>query len=194
MGRTWWAILLNAAILAASLSAVRRSSAELVPVPIEWQAELLAKAVIYDRNMPARAGDRLQVLLLTNERDPESIGVAKRMQAALQSIPRIAGLSHDERLAAFTSGLDLIRQCRSQRVAIVFVSLGLGDQVPAIRQALDGIDVLTVAAVPEYVELGVILGFDVLSGKPKLLVHLTQARRQNVDLRAEFLKLARVFE
>jgi hypothetical protein len=53
---------------------------------------------------------------------------------------------------------------------------------------------LTVAAIPDYVELGVVLGFDVLSGRPKLLVHLGQARRQHVDLRADLLKLARVFE
>ena len=47
---------------------------------------------------------------------------------------------------------------------------------------------------PDYVPGGIVLGFDVVSGRPKLLVHLTQAKRQNVALRAEALKLMRVFE
>ena len=171
-----------------------RGRAELVAVPIELQAELLAKVAGYDRNMAVRAGDRLQVLLLTNAADAESTRFAARMQLALSSIGQISGLPHDERVAPFTSAADLVQQCRARRIAIVIVAPGLGDQVATIRDALSGVDILTVASVPDYVQQGVVLGFDVVSGKPKLLVHLTQARRQHVELRAEVLKLMRVFE
>jgi hypothetical protein len=182
------------AVVAISLGVVRVGSAELVSVPVDRQAELLARVAGYDRNMAARAGDRVRVLLVTSQSDPESVGIAKRMEAALGAIPEIAGMAHDERVAPFVSAADLARQCRSQRLAIVFLGTGLADQLPAIRSALDGVDVLTVAAVPEYVESGVVLGFDILSGKPKILVHLGQARRQHVQLRADLLKLAKVFE
>jgi hypothetical protein len=183
-----------AAIVAVTLSLVRVGSAELVPVPLDRQAELLARVAAYDRNMAARAGDGVRVLLVTNESEAESVGLAKRMEAALRSLPDIAGLPHDERVTPFTTAADLAGQCRTQHIAIVYIGSGLGDKVPAIRSALDGVDVLTVAAVPEYVEAGIVLGFDILSGKPKILVHLTQARRQHVELRADLLKLARVFE
>jgi hypothetical protein len=186
-----WAM---AAIVAASLSLVRIVNADLVPVPLDRQAELLARVAAYDRNMAARAGDRVRVLLVMNESDSESVGLVKRMEAAMSSLPEIAGLAHEERVAPFKTAADLAAQCRSQRITIVYLGSGLGDKIPAIRGALDGVDVLSVAAVPEYVESGIVLGFDILSGKPKLLVHLTQARRQHVDLRAELLKLARVFE
>ena len=189
-----WAISLIMAVLAVALSIARVGSAELVPVPLDRQAELLGRVAAYDRNMAARAGDRVRVLLLTNGDDPESVGIAKRMEAALRSLPDIAGMAHEERVAPFTSGTDLAFQCRSQRLAIVYLGSGLAEQVPAIRNALDGVDVLTVAAVPEYVEAGVVLGFDILSGKPKILVHLGQARRQHVQLRSDLLKLAKVFE
>jgi hypothetical protein len=179
---------------AAWLCIAHPGSAELVSVPLERQAELLARVAAYDRNMSSRAGARVEVLILANEMDPESIGVAKRMEAALRSIPDIAGLAHDERVVSFSSATDLARRCRSQHISIVYLGSGFANEVPAIRDALDGVDVLTVAAVPDYVELGVVLGFDVLSGRPKLLVHLAQARRQHVDLRADLLKLARVFE
>jgi hypothetical protein len=192
--RGGWAALCAAAVVAVWLSLARVGSAELVSVPLERQAELLARVASYDRNMSERAGTRVQVLILANEADPESIGVAKRMEAALRSIPDIGGLAHDERVAQFSNASELARVCRAQRIAIVYLGSGFSRDIPAIRQALDGADILTVAAVPDYVELGVVLGFDVLSGRPKLLVHLAQARRQHVDLRADLLKLARVFE
>jgi hypothetical protein len=194
MMRGGWAKLSVAAVMTGWLCFARVGNAELVSVPLERQAELLARVAAYDRNMSARAAGRVQVLILANQMAPESIGVAKRMEAALKSIPDIAGLSHDERVVLFSSAADLARQCRSQHIAIVYLGSGFANDVPAIREALDGVDVLTVAAVPDYVELGVVLGFDVVSGRPKLLVHLAQARRQHVDLRAELLKLARVFE
>jgi hypothetical protein len=193
MGHRRWSILLSVAMAAAAFGE-HRGRAELVAVPIELQAELLAKVAAYDRNMSARAGDRLQVVLLTNGADAESVRFATRMQLALQSIAQISGLPHDERVAPFTSAADLAQQCRARRIAIVILGPGLSDHIPAIRDALDGVDVLTVASVPDYVQQGVVLGFDVVSGKPKLLVHLTRARRQHVELRAEVLKLMRVFE
>jgi len=194
MSRSGWAKLFVAAMTAAWLCLARVGSAELVSVPLERQAELLARVAGYDRNMPERAGARVQGLILANEADSESIGVAKRMQAALQSVPDIAGLAHDERIGQLSNASELARLCHAQHIAIVYLGSGFARDIPAIRQALDGADVLTVAAVPDYVELGVVLGFDVLSGRPKLLVHLSQARRQHVDLRADLLKLARVFE
>jgi hypothetical protein len=189
-----WSILLCATLAAALTFREHHGRAELVAVPIELQAELLAKVAAYDRNMTARAGDRVQVLLLTNQGDAESARFAARMQLALSSIAQIGGLPHDERIAPFTSAADLAQQCRTRHIAIVILAPGLGDHVTAIRDALNGVDVLSVASVPDYVQQGVVLGFDVVSGKPKLLVHLTQARRQHVELRAEVLKLMRVFE
>lgn len=186
--------LLLFAASAGFASRERATRAEGVAVPVELQAELLAKVAVYDRNMPARAGDRLQVLLLTNATDPESARFATRMQVALQAVAQIGGFPHDERIAPFTSASDLSQQCRTRRIGIVFVGPGLSEQVPEIRDALDGLDVLSVAAVADYVAQGVVLGFDVISGKPKLLVHLTRARRQHVELTADVLKLMRVFE
>jgi hypothetical protein len=191
--RSGWSTWSCAIAVAVSVGA-RVSRAEQVLVPLERQAELLALVAAYDRNMTARAGDQLHVLLVTNAADPESVGTAHRMEAALRSLPEIAGKPHDERVEPFTHPADLANECRSLHAAIVYVGSGLTQQIPAIRAALDGVDVLTVAALPEYVDLGVILGFDVFSGKPKLLVHLTQARRQHVDLRSDLLKLAKVIQ
>ena len=48
------------------------------------------------------------------------------------------------------------------------------------------------AASATYVPKGCVLGFDAESGRPKLVVNLSQARLQKVAFKPEFLKLARV--
>ena len=53
---------------------------------------------------------------------------------------------------------------------------------------------LSVAADPGEVPKGIVLGFDLVSGKPKIVVHLGQAKKQEVSFKAEFLKLAKVLE
>jgi hypothetical protein len=66
--------------------------------------------------------------------------------------------------------------------------------IEGIRDALSGISVLSVGAVADYALRGAVLGFDLVSGKPKIVCNLTQAKKQDVAFKAEVLKLMRVIE
>jgi hypothetical protein len=177
-----------------SLLVPTSSSADDVSVPVSLQADLLVKVAQYDRNFTTRAGERVQVLLVVKPGNSNSAYFASQMEASLARIPQIAGLPHDEVVVAYPGAGELAKLCRSHHAAIVFFGPGFRDDVEAIRAALTDVDVLSATAIPDYVPGGIVLGFDVVSGRPKLLVHLTQAKRQNVALRAEALKLMRVFE
>jgi hypothetical protein len=61
-------------------------------------------------------------------------------------------------------------------------------------QALAGTDLLTVSAVAGYVRNGIVVGFDVLGGRPRMLVHLSQAKAQHVDFQATVLRLMTVYQ
>jgi hypothetical protein len=169
-------------------------SAEEVVVPVGLQAELLTKVAAYDKNLAARAGDKVHVLILTRHGDADSSRAAAQMQTSLGSIAAIAGLPHDEVIASYSSGAQLAAMIRERHIAILYVAPGLGPEIEAIRFALDGADVLSASAIADYVPRGIVLGFDLVSGKPKLLVQLTQARRQNVALKADVLKIMKVYE
>jgi hypothetical protein len=171
-----------------------RAAAESVPVPIVLQAELLAKVLEYDRNFPARAGERAKVLLVSQSGNADSTTIAQQMSAALGRLPQIAGLPHDEVVVSYAGAQELAKLCRAQRVSVVYFGPGFRDDLGAIRAALNGVDVLSVASVPDYVQNGIVLGFDVVSGRPKLLLNLPQARLQKVDLTASVLKLMTVIE
>ena len=133
------------------------------------------------------------MILVVRPDDRASVNAVAEMQAALTAFPVIAGIPHDETIYAYDSAAGLAATCRAKRASIVFISTGFSGDVGDIRYALDGIDVLSVASNPDDVARGLVLGFDLVGSKPKLLIHLGQARRQNVAFMADLLKLAKVY-
>jgi hypothetical protein len=166
--------------------------AEDIPVLIDLQATLLAKVVAYDRNLPERAGDRVRTLLVGKPSDPTSMPFVRQMLQALGAIGSFGTLPHSEEIVEYTTAAALLEKCRNERISIVYLGPGLHNDIEPIRDALQPLSILTVSANPEDVPRGIVLGFDLVYGKPKLVVHLAQARKQRVDLIAEVLKLMRV--
>lgn len=171
-----------------------RGRAEEAVLPIALQVELLVKVASYDRNFQQRAGERARIFIFTKPGNGDSARVAAQVEAGLARASEIGGLPHDEVVTPYRGAAEVANLCRAQRAAIVFFGPGFRDDVAAIREALDGVDVLSVSAIPEYVEAGIVLGFDVASGRPELLVNLPQAKRQKVALRADVLRLMKVFQ
>jgi hypothetical protein len=185
----------RAVVLGAASALVQRGlRAESPNVPIRLQAELLAKVAGYDRNFEARSGDQARVLILVAPGDSDSKLTATDMKSALGSLPAVGGLSHDEEITSYVDAPTLAETCRARHIAIVYLTPGFSGEIPAIRDAVGSIKLLTVASLADYVPAGIVLGFDLVSGRPKLVVNLSQARRQHVDFRAEVLKLMRVYE
>ena len=175
-----------------ALVGVRLAVAEEPRVPPRLQAELLAKVAAYDTKFSQRARGRALVLVVSAPRVADSERFAAQIRAELAKQPRIGGVDHMEDNLRFSTAAELARVCRERRPAVVYLAPGLSDAVPAIARELTGLDVLSVSALPSDVSGGIVLGFEVVSGRPRLLVHLPQARRQNVAFMPELLRLARV--
>ena len=180
-----WAVLLACMLEGTTL-------AEEVVVPIERQADLLGRVAAYDRNLPARAQGTVRVLIVINPDDADSRSVASHMESALRRFDKIAGLPYEITTAPFASGAKLAETCRSSHISIVYVTPGLDAGVPDIARSLAGVDVLSAVALGRFVPAGIVLGFDLVSGSPTLLINLSQARKQNVSIDAEVLHLMKV--
>lgn len=163
-------------------------------MPVGLQAELLAKVAPYDKNFAARAGDRVHVLVVTRAGDADSERISNHITAALRELKDIGGLAHDEAAMSYSGAKALADTVKARRIAIVYLTPGLSADVEAIRDALSGVSVLTVSGVTDHVARGAVLGFDLVSGKPKLVCNLGQAKKQDVAFKAEVLKLMRVIE
>jgi hypothetical protein len=181
----------------AALSAVlvfEVALADDIAVPVDLQATLLAKVVPYDRNLSERAGDRVLTLLVGKSKDPTSMPFVRQMRQALGDIDRFGAYPHDEQIVEFTGAAALAEKCRAERISVVYLGPGLHDDIDAIRGALEPLSILTVSASADEVLRGIVLGFDLIQGKPKLVIHLPQARKQHVNLSSELLKLMRIVE
>jgi YfiR/HmsC-like len=171
----------------------REASAEAVQLPYNVQAGLLSKVAGFDRGFAARAGGQAVILLASMPGDAESNRAAVEMKNALEGVPKVGELPHVDEIVSFTNATALAELARTKRAAIVYFGPGFAKQVTPIREAFSSMNVLTVAAVPEYVPGGIVLGFDLISGRPKILIHIAQARRQQVAFPASVLNLMKVF-
>jgi hypothetical protein len=175
---------LGALVLAASLALADAS----VPAPL--QAKLTSKLALFDREFPARAGDRALVLIVIRPGNAASTRFADALVGAFRQIDTIGGLPHDEATMAYAGAESLAAAVRTQHPAIVYLSSGLTSEAQAIGNALTGLDVLTISAEPEAVANGLVASFDLISNQPKIVLNLKQAAKQKVQLTGTVLRLA----
>jgi hypothetical protein len=184
--------IVRAGLALSVLAWVREGKTQTVEVPIRLQAELLSKVVAYDRNYSQRAHGRALVLVLVKAGDSESARVGEQIKSELGVLAELGGLPHTEELVRYSTPANVADLVKDRGAAVVFLSVGLADEMPALARSFEDVSVLSVAAAPAYVERGAVLGFDAESGRPKLVVNLERARRQKIAFKPEVLKLARV--
>jgi YfiR/HmsC-like len=184
---------LGASLVGALVTFAGPAGSQSVRIPAAMQAALLVKVASFDRNFAARAGRRAVVLVVQAADNKESAHDAASISAALAEVPLIGSVPHEEVPVTYRTAPALAELVRSKRAAIVYLGSGLSGQVGAIRDALSSVNVLTFGAVPEYVPSGVVLGVDLISGRPKLLVNIGQAQKQQVAFPASVLNLMKVY-
>lgn len=173
---------------------VSRGEAQSARVPASVQAALIAKVASFDRNFAARAAGRAIVLVVQAPGNTESTRAALEIKAALAELPTVGNLPHEELSVSYTGAPALSELVRAKRAAIVYFGPGFSEQIPAIREAFSSLNVLTFGSVPEYVPAGVVLGVDLVSGRPKLSVNIPQARKQQVSFSASVLNLMKIYQ
>lgn len=167
---------------------------EEVAVPVPLQMELLLKVASYDKNLPARAPDVVRLLILVKPGSTNGSHVAQ-LAARQLSGKALAGRTLEPSTQPFADAGALAQKVKEQRIAIVYLAPGFdANELGAIAKALSGLSVLSVGALSRFVQAGTVLGFDLISGKPKLLIHQKRALAQGVEFSSQVLKLAKVIE
>jgi hypothetical protein len=186
--------LLATLALAVSLAFGGGAWASSPAVPPRLQATLTAKLAAFDRALDARAEGSVSVIVLSREGNAGSARTASAFTEGLRSISNIAGMPHREVSLVYSTPAALVELIHREKASIVYFSEGFEEIAPDIAAALDGGDVLTVAAEVEAVKRGIVVGFDLVSGQSKLLVNFPQSKRQGVRFRADLLRIAVIIE
>lgn len=182
------------ALVAVATGATTSRAGDEPTVPPRVQAQLLAAVASFQTNTNLAPDGALQILVLTKDKDAESERVARQLVAALGEMRKIMRRIHRESIEPFRGGAALAAACRERRIAIVYVAPGLGAALPEIAQALRGSAVLTVGAVASFVPHGVVLGFDLVSGRAEMLFNPTQMRALDARFPASLFPLMRIVE
>jgi len=172
----------------------RLGAEEDIAVPVPLQMDLLLKVAAYDRNLPARARGVVRIVVLVKRDHGRSKLVAEQALRALAD-KTAGGLPTELALHTFGDGPNLAERVQSGRVSILYLAPGFASrELLTIARSLAGLNVHSAGAVADFAQTAVAIGFDLVSGKPKLLVNLRRAREQGVDLSSQVLKLAKVLE
>lgn len=168
--------------------------ADTATVPPGLQVELFAKVADYDKSLPGRSSGVVRVVVVSRHGVAESESAAARVLRALSEMKSISGLPHEDTAMDYADAASLAALCQSRGVSILYMSPGLQDVEDSVSNALTGIPVLSVSATPDGVAKGMVLGFDLVGGKPKLVISRSAMKRQGVRLSPELLNIATVIE
>jgi hypothetical protein len=170
-----------------------RTSAALEPeVPIRLQVSLLDRVIRFDRNFGVRVHGRLSLAVVVDESDEDSVRVGAQLLSELGARETLGGHPLLAVRVPFKSLQGLSDECKRLKAGVVYVTAGVREPIARLATALLGLRVMTVGTMPEQASQGLVLGSAVRSGKPRVLVNLSQARLQDIDFRSDFLRLAEV--
>jgi hypothetical protein len=194
-GRSRWPWLSALAAFSCLCSVSSSSLGEEAPVPVSLQVDLMLKVAGYDKNLAQRAAGRVRLVVLVKSHDADSARAAAQALLAVAKSDSIGSLPLEGTSVTYTDATSLAKLAGDGSIDILYMTPGFIEaEVAAIAASLDGVSVLSVGALAKYVSQGMVLGFDLAGGKPKLLVHLGQAQKQKVELSSSVLKLMRVIE
>jgi len=163
-------------------------------VPPQLQAQLVARLGTFDRNFQARAGAVAQILVVHQAGNSESSFEGASLAKAIGELRDVGGVAARVEEAEWSDAQALAARCRARKIALVYFTVGLENEMPRVADAFTGVDVLTVGTSARHAEHGAVVGFGLEEARPKIVLNLKQARAQNVAFKAELLKLARIVE
>jgi hypothetical protein len=163
-------------------------------VPLQLQVELSNKIIEYVQEPAVLSLDRIRIGIVVKSSSPESMRAGAELKAAFDRAVIANGRPHEQAIIEWSSAKALAEQSRSRNLTVLYFTPGLDAEIGPSTAALVGQRIVTIGAIDSFVAGGVIVGFELISGHPKMILNLRQAKRQEVVLRAAIIKLMRIVE
>lgn len=179
------------AALAAALLAVGGEARGETTVPVDLQVDLMRRVVRFERGFAGRGGAEVKLILVqrgSGSPDP----VAAQLGKALEGAKEIGGKPLKIVAHRFSSAATLKKAVAAESAQLVYLTPGMEAEMEGIAAALAGVQVITISTDGDQVDRGAVLGFELVSARPKIALNLGQARKQGLDFNSDLFRLARV--
>jgi hypothetical protein len=158
------------------------------------QAVILARALAYDDNLRARAGDALVVAVLFKAGQAASESMADGVVRAFKALEGVKVQNLPLRVVKIAyAGKDALHGAvTGQGIDALYVCAGLEADQSGIRDESHRTHVLTIASREEQLTAGLSLGVFTFDGKTTITVNLPASKEEGAAFSSELLRLARV--
>lgn len=161
-------------------------------VPVALQAELLSRLLWYERGLQKSQQKELRAIIIERARDPASSLAAAQLEAQFKQGKTLGGKRVLHRRVVFESAEQVGRVAQEDRAYLACLTPGLSGVAADLAKVLSARGVLSVSTQGADTAKGIVLGFELASGKPRIVLNLAQARAQKLDFSAQFLRVVRV--
>jgi hypothetical protein len=163
-------------------------------VASDRQVLILVRALAYDGNLKARAGEELVIGVLAKPGHAASEQVAEGIHRAFHGLGavKVQGLPIKAVKLTYTNATALAAAIRSESLDAVYVCPGLDGELGAITGVTRGQRVLSMASAEELIAKGAAVGVFMVDGKPTIFVNLPASRLEGADFGSDLLRLAKV--
>lgn len=163
-------------------------------VPIALQVELLARLLWYERELQKSASNEVVALVIERRGDPESTHAAAQLTAQFDRIKALGGKNVSHARVSYESTEQIRKVVEQRRPYLIYLSKNLGGIAQQLAALFQGRALLTVSADASDTSHRAVLGFELESSKPRIVLNLKQARAQNLDFNAQVLRVVRVLQ
>ncbi len=190
--------LLRAALRAGTIALVwsglgaSAAVSQVMPLPVDLQAELIGKVLQFDRTFSERVGDEVVIAVIYQSRFRESLSTLVALEDAFKRNPWIRKRPVRIVPVELMVGESLEEALRAAGASVVYVAPLRAVGIDAITEVTRLLDIVTSTGVPEYVSQGVAFGLSIRGEHPFILVNLHASREEGARFSSELLKLSRV--
>jgi len=150
-------------------------------LPVQLQVNLLSKMSTYVQNFVPAGTETVKVLVVhPGPKDGPTRG-AQSLGSTITQVGKLGKYGAEPKLVAYGDAKTFRATLAAERPQVLYLAPELDSTLTAeIVEAATSSTVLTISGVAEHVRLGVVLGFALMEGRPRVLINLKQAQKQQI--------------
>ncbi len=170
-----------------------KGDAKFSKLPSELRLRILCKVLVYDRNFPKNK-TAVRVGVFFHKDNKKSEADAKDTYAKFKSFKdvRVSGLKLQPALLDVSEGSNIESLIKKNKINLIYLASQLQELVPLFKSFAEKNKMLLVGGEPDYVYHGASVVVVKKNKKPKICIHLEEAKKQGADFIAHLLSLSEI--